>query len=236
MTTVDPRAVLPLRRRGDVEQPGAGLLVAIAALVCVAAVAETAAHGLVQPMTALAFAGLIAVGEIVRVRLPGDRELAPVGVAAALAYALLLNVDRQTAHHGAWQVIAVTAFAATLGGLPHLAAGRPARLDDLARRVLLAGVTAGLFRPFADHLRGDSTTRSWRCSERRSLPLPSTPSSPGVGAMRVGTSGVSRRRCGTSCARPPASAWLSGPPAYSSRSRPDPSACGRCRCSPFRCS
>jgi hypothetical protein len=157
MTQVDPRALLPMRRRGDVEHPGGGPLIAIAALLSVAAVAETASRGLVQPITALAFAGLIVVGEIVRVRLPGDRELAPVGVAAALAYALLLDVDRQHAHHTAWQVIAVTAFAATLGGLPHLAAGRSARLDDLARRVVLSGVAAGLFRPFADHLRGGST-------------------------------------------------------------------------------
>ena len=158
MTQVDPRALLPMRRRGDLDHPGGGLLIAIAALVSVAAVAETAARGIVQPVTALAFAALIVIGEIVRVRLPGDRELAPVGVAAALAYALLLDVDKTVARHSAWQVIAVTAFAATLGGLPHLAAGRSARLDDLARRVLLGAIAAGLFRPFADHLRGNSTT------------------------------------------------------------------------------
>jgi hypothetical protein len=156
MTQVDARVLLPMRRRGDVEHPGGGPLIAIAALLSVAAVAETASHGVVQPMIALAFAALIAVGEVVRVRLPGDRELAPVGAAAALAYALLLDVDRQHAQHTAWQVIAVTAFAATLGSLPHLAAGRSARLDDLARRILLAAIAAGLFRPVADHLRGNS--------------------------------------------------------------------------------
>jgi hypothetical protein len=146
-----------MRRRGDVDHPGGGPLIAVAALLSVAAVAETASRGLVQPMTALAFAALIVVGEVVRVRLPGDRELAPVGVAAALAYAFLLDVDRQRAHHSAWQVIAVTAFAVTLGGLPHLAAGRTARLDDLARRVVIAGVAAALFRPYAQQLRGGST-------------------------------------------------------------------------------
>jgi hypothetical protein len=146
-----------MRRRGDVDHPGGGPLIAVAALLSVAAVAETASRGLVQPMTALAFAALIVVGEVVRVRLPGDRELAPVGVAAALAYAFLLDVDRQRAQHSAWQVIAVTAFAVTLGGLPHLAAGRTARLDDLARRVVIAGVAAALFRPYAQQLRGGST-------------------------------------------------------------------------------
>jgi hypothetical protein len=158
MTQVDPRALLPMRRRGDIEHPGGGPLIAIAVLVSVAAVAETASRGLIQPVSALAFAALIVIGEIVRVRLPGDRELAPVGVAAALAYALLLDVDKQRAHHSAWQVIAVTAFAVTLGGLPHLATSRSARLDDLARRVLLAAVAAAVFRPFADHLRDNSTT------------------------------------------------------------------------------
>ncbi|MFL6241228.1 MAG: HD-GYP domain-containing protein [Actinomycetes bacterium] len=158
MTQVDPRALLPMRRRGDLDHPGAGPLTAVAALLSVAAVAETASRGLVQPRIGLAFAALIVVGEIVRVRLPGDRELAPVGVAAALAYALVLDVGREKAQHSAWQVVAVTAFAVTLGSLPHLAAGRSARLDDLARRVLLAGVAAAVFRPFASHLRGNSTT------------------------------------------------------------------------------
>jgi hypothetical protein len=31
-------------------------------------------------------------------------------------------------------------------------------LDDLARRVLIAGIAAALFRPFADHFRGNATT------------------------------------------------------------------------------
>jgi hypothetical protein len=157
MSQVDPRALLPMRRRSDVAHPGAGPLAAIAALLSVAAVAETASRGVVQPMTALAFAGLIVVGEIVRVRLPGDRELAPVGVAAALAYALLLDVDGHRASQTVWQVIAVSAFAVTVGALPHLASGRHARLDDLARRIIMSAVAAASFRPFADHIRHQST-------------------------------------------------------------------------------
>jgi hypothetical protein len=142
------------RRRRDLPRAGAGLVITLAALVAVAAVAETAAHGLVQPSITLAFAALIALGEFARVRLPGERELAPVGVAAALAYALVLDVNGGTTSHDAWQVAAVTAFAATVGSLPYLAAGRSAHLEDVARRVLLAAATAALFRPYADELRG----------------------------------------------------------------------------------
>src|SRR4051812_44708552 len=158
MTQVDPRALLPMRRRTDLEHPGGGPLIAIATLLAVAAVAETASRGLVQPLTALAFAILIAIGEVVRVRLPGDREIAPVGVAAALAYALVIDIDGTLTRHDAWQVAAVTAFAATAGALPYLAAGKPAHLEDVARRVLLATATAAMFRPFAERLRPHDNT------------------------------------------------------------------------------
>ena len=146
-------STLAVRRRADASRAGAGLVIVLAALVAVAAVAQTAAHGLRQPGTAAAFAALIAIGEVARVRLPGDREIAPVGVAAALAYALVLEVNGTMTTHDAWQVAAVTAFAATIGTLPYLAAGKVAHLDDVGRRVLLAAATAALFRPFADHLR-----------------------------------------------------------------------------------
>ncbi len=57
------------------------LLVAAAGVLLVAAVAQTAAAGLVQPRTALAFGALIALGELLRLALPGDREAAPIGSA-----------------------------------------------------------------------------------------------------------------------------------------------------------
>src|SRR4051812_18749994 len=93
-----------LRRRDESPRAGAGLVITLAALIAVAAVAETSVHGLTQAGTAAAFAALIAVGEVVRVRLPGEREIAPVGAAAALAYALVLDVNGTVSMHDAWQV------------------------------------------------------------------------------------------------------------------------------------
>ncbi len=63
--------------------PAAGMLV-------VAAVAQTAAAGVVQPHIALAFGALIAFGEVLRLSLPGGRESAPIASAGALAYAVIL--------------------------------------------------------------------------------------------------------------------------------------------------
>jgi hypothetical protein len=148
MTSYEVTEVSPVRLA---RSAGGAFIMALAALVAVAAVATTAAHGLVQPWQALAFGGLIAVGEAARVRLPGDRDVAPVGLAAALAYALVLDVNGRPATHDAWQVVAVTAFAATLGALPYIAAGRSPRLDDVARRILLAGAAAAVFRPLHEH-------------------------------------------------------------------------------------
>ena len=68
------------------------LLVAAAGVLLVAAVAQTAAAGLVQPRDALAFGALIALGELLRLSLPGDREAAPIGSAGALGYALAIRV------------------------------------------------------------------------------------------------------------------------------------------------
>ena len=73
------------------------LLVSAAGVLLVAAVAQTAAAGLVQPRTALAFGALIALGELLRLSLPGEREGAPIGSAGALGYALLLRTGGQPA-------------------------------------------------------------------------------------------------------------------------------------------
>ncbi len=101
------------------------LLVAAAGMLVVAAVAQTAAGGLVQPRVALAFGALIAFGEVLRLSLEGGRESAPIGSAGALAYAVVLMVGGSPARQPALQVIAVVAGGMVLGALPHLAAGRP---------------------------------------------------------------------------------------------------------------
>lgn len=127
-----------------------GPLVPVAAVVVVAAVAHTAARGVEDAWVALAFAAFVAFGELVRLTLPGERDAAPLGVAAALAYCLLPEVAGTPAHHGASQVIAVTATGILIGGLPHAAAGRVVGLEDAARRLLVVAVAAAAFRPVVD--------------------------------------------------------------------------------------
>ncbi|HEY5016858.1 MAG TPA: HD domain-containing phosphohydrolase [Streptosporangiaceae bacterium] len=125
------------------------LLVIAAGVLLVAAVAQTAAAGLVQPRDALAFGALIALGELLRLSLPGDREAAPIGSAGALGYALAVRVGVLPAMQPALQVVAVTAVAMIVGALPHLAAGRPAGVGGMASRLLAVAFVAAAFRPLA---------------------------------------------------------------------------------------
>src|SRR5882757_140971 len=118
------------------------LLVTLAGVLLVAA-------GLVQPRDALAFGALIALGELLRLSLPGDREAAPIGSAGALGYALAVRVGLQPALQPALQVVAVTAVGMIVGALPHLAAGRPAGVGGMASRLLAVAFVATAFRPLA---------------------------------------------------------------------------------------
>lgn len=126
------------------------LLLAAAGMLVVAAVAQTASAGLVQPRDALAFGALIALGELLRLSLPGDREAAPLGSAGALGYALVLRIGVDPARQSALQVVAVIAAGMTVGALPHLAAGRSAGVAGMASRLLAVALVALLFRPIAD--------------------------------------------------------------------------------------
>ena len=125
------------------------LLVIAAGVLLVAAVAQTAAAGLVQPRDALAFGALIALGELLRLSLPGDREAAPIGSAGALGYALAAWIGTTPALQPALQVVAVTAVGMIVGALPHLAAGRPAGVAGMASRLLAVAFVAMAFRPLA---------------------------------------------------------------------------------------
>jgi len=125
------------------------LLVAAAGVLLVAAVAQTAVAGLVQPRDALAFGALIALGELLRLSLPGDREAAPIGSAGALGYALTIQVGGLPALQPALQVVAVTAVGMIVGALPHLAAGRPAGVAGMASRLLAVAFVAIAYRPLA---------------------------------------------------------------------------------------
>jgi hypothetical protein len=117
------------------------LLVAGAGMLVVAAVAQTAAAGLVQPRIALAFGALITFGEVLRLSLEGGRESAPIGSAGAFAYAVVLTVGKSPATQPALQVIAVVAAGMVLGALPHLA--------GIASRLIAVAVVAALFRPLS---------------------------------------------------------------------------------------
>jgi hypothetical protein len=130
------------------------LLLAAVGMMVVAAVARTAAAGhLVDPQTAIAFGAVIAVGELLRLGLPGGREAAPIATAAALAYALLMRVGELPPHPvprvAALQVIAVTAVGMTVGALPHIAADRPAGVTGMATRLVAVACVAFAFRPIA---------------------------------------------------------------------------------------
>ncbi|MFH9351773.1 HD-GYP domain-containing protein [Kitasatospora sp. NPDC017646] len=133
---------------------------AAAAALLVLALGAVAVRGVAEPRVALAFTALIALGECVRITLPGDREQAPIGAAGALAYALLGPLRGVPTAHGTLQVVAVTGIGLLLGWLPGLALphrpGRPhrrppwadpARRDSAARRLIAAGFAAAVFQP-----------------------------------------------------------------------------------------
>lgn len=147
---------------------GSVLVIAGGMLLAVAGVASLASQPVMEPQVALAFGVLIAVGELVRVNLPGDRSAAPLGAAGALAYALLGDFRTTdgtiSTTYGVLQVVAVTSIAILVGAVPHMAVGQSPRLESLARRVLIAGFAALLFRPLYLHhnLDGISGERDWQ--------------------------------------------------------------------------
>jgi HD domain len=129
------------------------LLLAAAGMLVVAALAATVAAGFSQADTgvAVAFGLFIAFGELLRLALPGGREAAPIAMAGAMSYALLISIGGQ---HGLvmirpLQVIAVAAVGMTVGALPHIAAGRPAGLTGMSTRLVAVACVAFVFRPLA---------------------------------------------------------------------------------------
>ncbi|REE98807.1 HD domain-containing protein [Thermomonospora umbrina] len=145
-----PAGARPNRRPGwQGIDSGQLLVIAAAALILLAALAELAAGGLVQPEYAVIFGVLVAIGELFRMVMPGNREVAPIGSAAALGYALLTTVGPETAAHPPLQVVAVAAGGMFVGSLPHIAVGRSPRPDAMARRLLTISIVALCFRPVA---------------------------------------------------------------------------------------
>lgn len=128
------------------------LLLGGALSVGLGAVLFTMREGFHQPVIALVFGVVVACGELSRLTLPGQREIAPVATAGGIGYTFLIVVGGNTAGHGAIQAIAVVALGLALGELPHMAVSRQPRYIDLARRLLLVVLLAVLFRPLVDQL------------------------------------------------------------------------------------
>jgi hypothetical protein len=160
MTLRMTERVAPAESWRQAMDSGELLLVAGAGMLVVAAVAQTAAAGLVQPRIALAFGALISLGEVLRLSLEGGRESAPIGSAGAFAYAVILSVGGKPAAQPALQVIAVAAAGMMVGALPHLAAGRPAGLAGIASRLIAVAAVAAMFRPLSMVL-GIANLRHW---------------------------------------------------------------------------
>lgn len=126
---------------------------AAAGALAVWAVAGMVWHGCQQPGVALAFGFVIAVGEAMRVRLPGTDHTgraptaAPLAAAGALAYALLGVVDGRSTTHGVSQCVAVVIVAAFVGRVPWLAFGCAPSFDHAVRGVLTVGFAAVCFQP-----------------------------------------------------------------------------------------
>jgi hypothetical protein len=137
--------------RAATGRSGVGLVGLAALLVVVSSVALVAGSGdLRQASTALTFSAFVAVGELFRITLPGDREEAPLATGVALAYALLVGGTDMPATYGVAQVVTVTAVGTLVGLVPHVIAGREPRGDDVARRVLVVAAAAAVFRPLLD--------------------------------------------------------------------------------------
>jgi HD domain len=121
-------------------------LVAIVGAGSIVAAVATVMAGWVRPDIAVAFVALVAFGELLGVRLAGDRPSAPIASAAALGYAMLFDVGGQPVAQSVAQVVTVTAAGCTLATLIRVVAGRRTRLPAVARRVVLAAVAATVFR------------------------------------------------------------------------------------------
>lgn len=116
-------------------------------LLCAGAVLWTVHAGIREPGVAVAFGAFVAIGESIRMTLPGDRTTAPLGAAGALAYAVLGDVEGVPTSHGVLQVVALVTAAMAAGLLPHLLFGRRADPDLAVRRILTVAFAATLFQP-----------------------------------------------------------------------------------------
>jgi len=123
-----------------------GAALTLAALVAVAERIRELAILKTLPILSVFFLA-IAIGEMFRVTLPGRRRTAPLATAAALAFAMTVNLaPEMSAVYGASLVVAVTAVAMAVGLIPNVLRARPVHLPDLANRLIAIALAAFLFR------------------------------------------------------------------------------------------
>lgn len=144
-----------MSRETDVR--AAGPVVLLAGLVVVASMTTTVSKGLTATETVvdtsdalrscIAFALFIAVGEVMRLTLPGGRQSAPLASAGALAFALLPVWSGVEGQYGVPLALAVTVvtIGSVVGSVPRAFARRSVMVEELARRVLATVVASYLF-------------------------------------------------------------------------------------------
>lgn len=148
------------RLRRSASSPASDILVVLVALGCAVALGFTIARGFVRPDVIAAFVPLIAIGELLQVRLPGDRPAAPIAASAALGYALLFAVGGQPVPQSIAQVACVVGAGVAIGSAAQVLAGRRPRSSVVARRVVAAVVAGIVFRAAAPH-----NLSTWRVSQ-----------------------------------------------------------------------
>jgi hypothetical protein len=146
----------------------AGPLVVAAGIAVIAAVAVTAqdwSTGRYGDLRAvpLAFGLFIAVGEILRINLPGSRQSAPLAAAGAIAFALLPGFKGMGDLDYSWSlVVTVVTLGSVVGAFPGALVGRRLHLDELARRVLTSMLAAALVRSHIGALQPAGDGYAWK--------------------------------------------------------------------------
>jgi hypothetical protein len=152
----------------------AGPLLVTAALVVVASVAYTADAAATAPSDtvalllpiALAFALFIAVGELLRITLPGGRQTAPLAAAGSIAFALAPAFATQSGpmilSYNAAVAVTVVTIGSVVGAFPSALVGRSMHLDELARRAITTLVAAAAFRPLVATFAPDLSRPDWK--------------------------------------------------------------------------
>lgn len=141
---------------------GLGRLVALLAVPVVAvAVVDVARTGVRDVPTMVAFGVLIAVGCVLRVSAPGQREFVPIASGAAVGYAIETSLQHTGPAPTVAQVIVITAASSLVGALPRLVVDQSINLEAIAFRVVNVALMAPLLR----------FTRSWFPPSADILPM-----------------------------------------------------------------